>query len=294
MNTGTYELSSNERGWDSSWATLPDHMVQLYTRDRCRSIHQFWQRCYFEDFWNLLGPNAAAGKYLELGAGRGTTSMYLSSKNCDVTMLDLSSEGFRVAEENFAREGLRPPTMVQADARNTGLESNAYDGIVSIGLLEHFEDPLPVLAESVRLLRPGGLQFAVIIPERPDHITWVTRLFLRPWTLPRYIVPRKMRRQIRRVLHCARTPPNNLMRTRYCCRKYKTMLDGMDVEDVQCVPYNGYHPVYKSAFLEANVAIVLYNLHHKVKRLFTSHPLLLTHPRLNSCYLLTFRKRAKS
>src|ERR1700730_12524060 len=96
--------------------------------------------------------------------------MYPTSTGCDVTMLDRSSAGFKVARANFTAEGLRLPEFVQADAQQTGLPSESYDCIVSIGLLEHFEDPRPVLAESLRLLRPGGLQFAVVIPERSDSI----------------------------------------------------------------------------------------------------------------------------
>lgn len=106
--------------------------------------------------------------------------MYLASRNCDVTMLDLSTEGFRVAKENFAREGVRLPKMVVADASNTGLRDGSYDCIYSIGLLEHFIDPRGVLKETMRLLAPGGRHFGVVIPERPASVHWLTNTLFAP------------------------------------------------------------------------------------------------------------------
>jgi 2-polyprenyl-3-methyl-5-hydroxy-6-metoxy-1,4-benzoquinol methylase len=284
------ETPRREEEWDSSWSSLERHMVQLYTAGPLRTIHQFWQRCYFEDLWKTMGPAAAAGSYLELGAGRGTTSMYLASRGCDVTMLDLSVAGFRVAEANFRREGLPAPKLVQADARDTRLAAESYDCVFHIGLLEHFEAPHPLLVEAVRLLRPGGLQFAVIMPERSTHIRFLTLGLLRPWALGRELMPEIVRRRMRtRIRPVACRMP--MLRTGYTRADYLAMLEGLPVEDVGCVPYNPYHPVYKSDACEAAITIPLYRLHRSLKKLFGKEPLFRTAAGLASCDLLTFRKR---
>ena len=279
-----------EEEWDASWASLERHMVQLYTTDAPRTIHQFWQRCYFEDLWETMGARAGAGRYLELGAGRGTTSMYLASRGCDVTMLDLSAAGFRVAQENFKREGLPAPKLVQADARASGLAAESYDCVFHIGLLEHFEAPHPLLVEAVRLLKPGGLQFAVIMPERPASIRFLTLAMLRPWALGRELMPETIRRRVRSRLTpvAARTSP--MLRTGYTRADYLAMLVGLPVEDVRCMPYNPYHPVYKSDAREAAITIPLYRLYRGLKKLLGRKPRLATFAQLASCDLLIFRK----
>ena len=91
--------------------------------------------------------------------------MYIAGRNDNVTLVDLSATALDLATENFRCAGLRAPATHQADAADTGLPTAAYDCVYNIGLLEHFEDPTPVLAESLRLLAPGGLLFMVIIPE---------------------------------------------------------------------------------------------------------------------------------
>src|SRR6185312_8323634 len=96
---------------------------------------------------------------------------------------------FEVAKVNFAEEGLTLPKLVHGDARDTHLLSEDYDCVFSIGLLEHFEDPRPVLIESARLLRPGGLHFAVIMPERSTSIRNLAFALFRPWSLVWQSIP---------------------------------------------------------------------------------------------------------
>jgi hypothetical protein len=81
-----------------------------------------------------------------------------------------------------------------------------------------------------------------------------------------------------------------VVRTTYTCADYLRMLDGLEVTDARCVPYNSYHPVYNSSFLEANLAIPLYRAHRMAKRMVSAPPFLSTWPGIASCDLLTFRK----
>ena len=274
-------------GWDPYWGKLDPRMVSLYTTGRPRNIHQFWQRCYAEDLRGLMG-NMQGTDCLELGAGRGTTSMYVTSYGGKVTMLDLSGAGLAIAKANFAREKLEQPTMIRADARNTHLPSESYDCVYSIGLLEHFDNPQPILMEAERLLRPGGLHFAVIVAGRGDEVRTFVYAFLRPLSFAWKLVPQS----IRKALRPPRPPSdpaekdeyrNNIMRS-----EYLEMLG--DVTDSACVPYNPYHSAYNSDFLEEYITVPLYRLHRALKKRFARFPLLKTWPRVASCDLLVFRK----
>ncbi len=69
MSTSPSETAPREEQWDSSWSSLERHMVQLYTAGPLRTIHQFWQRCYFEDLWKAMGPSRGRRKLS--GTGRG-------------------------------------------------------------------------------------------------------------------------------------------------------------------------------------------------------------------------------
>ena len=169
------------RQWDRIWKnSIGTDEECLYVRGRPRRRRQLVMQCYFDDLWSLCGPNPESMKFLELGAGRGTISMYITAKGADVSLVDMSSDGLELAKKHFQLSGLSVPRTMVADATATNLSGSQYDCIFNIGLLEHFIDPLPLLRESVRLLRPGGLLFQVIVPKVPVSRAWPIQFTLNP------------------------------------------------------------------------------------------------------------------
>jgi len=47
--------------------------------------------------------------------------------------------------------------------------------VLSGGLLEHFREPGPILAEMARVLRPGGLFYADVVPRKVSLYRWAER-----------------------------------------------------------------------------------------------------------------------
>jgi SAM-dependent methyltransferase len=283
-------VSSTEgsvREWDDNWRRLASHQQQLYRQGAPQTIVQFWQQCYFEDIWAALEDRAPSAKYVELGSGRGTTSMYLVSRDCDVTLIDLSAAAFRLAAENFRRERLKMPVLVTADARRTGLPAASFDCVFNIGVLEHFEDPRPVLTEAMRLLAPGGLLFMVVVPARSDRIKWLARLLLCPWRLGAHMLSR-LAYAVRKPDRAGAADP--VYRTAYTRREYRNWLVECGAADVACVPYNPYHSVYRRDALNQRIALPLYRLHHAVMRALGRVPRLKTFASVAICELLTARK----
>lgn len=275
--------------WDSAWSSLPTDEVQLFTRGTPRNIHAFRQRCYFEDIWPYIRRSRGKGKYLEVGAGRGTTSMYLASRGCDVTLLDYSPAGLEVARRNFAREGLAAPRTVVADARRTGLDTAAYDCVYSMGLLEHFDDPKPVLDEILRLLKPGGYLFTVVVPRMPSHVLYLTYGMFAPWKLAPLLLPRPVKAWAKGLL--GRQPPSDLpFRTEFSAPDYIAMLPEDRVTDVFWCPYCPYHEVYRSRLAERLVLLPAYRLHYALRRRFVQ-PTMRASAGLAEAFLLTLRKR---
>jgi ubiquinone/menaquinone biosynthesis C-methylase UbiE len=154
--------------------------AMLYTEDEPRSIYEIGQQWYFEDVWKLMRSRAKSAHYLELGAGPGTIATCFASRGRDLILVNLSESDLELAKANFALLGFKEATCVLADARDTGLPGENWDCVHSIGLLEHFEDPLPVLRESVRPLRPEGLLFQLVLPAVPSSHLLFSRLLFNP------------------------------------------------------------------------------------------------------------------
>jgi SAM-dependent methyltransferase len=215
--------------------------------------------------------------------------MYLASRHCDVTLVDLSSTALELAARNFELFALPPPRTHRGDAADSGLPSGAFDCVYNIGLLEHFHDPIPVLKEALRLLKPHGLLFMVIIPERSPWQSVPLRLIFNPGRMAL-----RLTGALRRRIAGRRPPPSaageRMVRISHSRAQYVRWMRELGQRDVQCVPYNPYVGVYRSRTLERLVSVPLYRHHLRRTRRTWTGPRLQTRASAALCDLLLCRK----
>lgn len=116
------------------------------------------------DFLKDIFPKSPA-KILEVGCGSGFVSLYFAKRGYQATCLDVNKFILEVAEKNFEQEGVNGEFVV-GDAEKLPFKTGSFDVVTSFGLLEHFEDPSKAISEMIRILKPNGLFFADIVPNR--------------------------------------------------------------------------------------------------------------------------------
>jgi ubiquinone/menaquinone biosynthesis C-methylase UbiE len=225
--------------------------------------------------------------------------MYLASRNCDVTLVDLAPAGLELAVRNFERCGFRQPRALVADARDTGLPSSEYDCVYNIGLLEHFADPVPVLREALRLLKPQALLFMVIIPEGSPWRAAPIRLACNPVGMALRLaaaLARRMRRRVR-ALGDRKAPgatptqfDHDRLRTAHSRLQYAAWMRELGQEAAECVPYNPYFSLYRTPVLERLITVPLYRQHLRLVRGRSRYPRLQVKTPAAACDLLVCRK----
>jgi 2-polyprenyl-6-hydroxyphenyl methylase/3-demethylubiquinone-9 3-methyltransferase len=108
-------------------------------------------------------PPAKCPRVLEIGGGGSRVLPYLSRKfGVEVYGTDFSLTGCRLLRANLALVGT-PGSVICEDLFESSLVGETFDLVYSSGLIEHFEDTRSVVAQHVRLLRPGG-RLVVIVP----------------------------------------------------------------------------------------------------------------------------------
>jgi SAM-dependent methyltransferase len=127
-----------------------------------------------------------SGRVVEVGCGSARLLARVSERRTlGLLGVDASEAALGVARATSALIG-RPIRTIRADARALPLASGSFDGVLSGGLLEHFENPGPVLSEMVRILRPGGLFYADVVPRKFSlyRLADARRMARSPWLLP--------------------------------------------------------------------------------------------------------------
>lgn len=64
---------------------------------------------------------------------------------------------FKIAQELLLNNGIEPSRLIDSTGENIKIESNSFDVVLSNDVLEHVGNPLQVLRESSRILKPNGL-----------------------------------------------------------------------------------------------------------------------------------------
>ena len=287
MSSRIVKEEGSSESWDNIWEDFDDknqtHRV-LFTTEEPQTIYQLWQRAYFEDLWHLI-KDRNYSKFLELGSGRGTTSLYLADSGVeDITLVDLSKHAFKIAEDEFRRRRFKVPKMVMADVEQTNLPGATYDCIYNIGLLEHFNDPFPTLQESFRLLRQGGMIFMPIIPALPYTNGTLQRLLFNPLGHIKLALYNTLRPDHKQ------SADSNMIRTTTNKSDYLEMVHRAGFTNVSCLPYNPYWKVNRDGAFERNVTLKAYKRHLANRRKKERYPLLETSDRYESAYLLIGHK----
>jgi ubiquinone/menaquinone biosynthesis C-methylase UbiE len=106
--------------------------------------------------WSLQGYEPV-GEVLEIGAGSGAMAAELLSRSGTVamTVTDFDPGMVGAATARLARFGDRA-TARQADATALPFPEGSFDAVLSWIMLHHTVEWEKALAESVRVLRPGG------------------------------------------------------------------------------------------------------------------------------------------
>lgn len=95
----------------------------------------------------------APARVLESGCGAGRYVKFLHDRGWDVTGLEWDQESVDMVKKYWPEV-----KAVQGDSANSPFKDNYFDGIISLGVIEHWIDgPSAPLKDIYRTLKPGGV-----------------------------------------------------------------------------------------------------------------------------------------
>ncbi|KQL20177.1 class I SAM-dependent methyltransferase [Cytobacillus solani] len=167
-----------EKQWDersSGWNTMSKEMWKSGSR---KEIAPF--------FAKHVELNGAV---CDLGCGDGYGSLKLAELGYLVTGLDVSEE--MIHKARVTNKG-NTAQFIKGDISNLPFENDSFDAVLAINSLEWTEDPLKVIMEIQRIVKPGGFAcIGILGPTAAPRINSYRRLYnekvicntMMPWEL---------------------------------------------------------------------------------------------------------------
>jgi len=133
---------------------IPAPFASMYEK-ACRLVVEPYYRRVAEEVVSTFRK----GRLLDLGTGPGYLPIEIAKKAPRVMVVgvDLSRPFIRMARKQAMKIGLAHRVRFEVgDAKKLRFDEGSFDGIISTGMLHMLKDPVRMLKECHRVLKPGG------------------------------------------------------------------------------------------------------------------------------------------
>ncbi len=147
-------MNQSINNWDEFWE--PVEKSSLFGKFLEIFRYIFWVR----NFVNVAFDFSLKGNTLEAGCGSAMPSMILRKKRGDnVAVLDNSNVAINIVRKISKSKRINL-IIIKGDMRRIPFRDKSFDLVWNSGTLEHFSDPVPIIAEMKRV----GKKTIIIIP----------------------------------------------------------------------------------------------------------------------------------
>lgn len=116
-------------------------------------------------------PVSPEDTVLDVGCGKGDATVFCAKCGANVIYADIEAdEVARVSERLAQMEGIGETLGLVGDSNPLKLDDQAVSRIMCIEVLEHVDDPRQVIAEMVRVGKPGALYLLTVPGTESEYI----------------------------------------------------------------------------------------------------------------------------
>lgn len=115
---------------------------------------------------------------VNLGCGIGPQAVTYKGRFARMVGVDLHTERLEASKVLLAEHNVTGYETLCAPVERTGLPDASFDKALAIDIIEHLPNPLGLLQEAYRLLKPGG-EMLVSVPAMHDHYVHAAKALAR-------------------------------------------------------------------------------------------------------------------
>jgi SAM-dependent methyltransferase len=125
-------------------------------------------------------PDIAGTHFVEIGSAPGEFIVDFSKRyGCIPYGVEYSAVGVEVNRKVFEQSGFAPDNVIHTDFFSDDFANryrDHFDGVLSRGFIEHFEDVRPVIDRHLHVLKPGGY-LVISVPNLRGFNYFLSRFF---------------------------------------------------------------------------------------------------------------------
>ena len=156
-------MGNTQGWWDDFWKKQTSPFLSVKENDE--TWYDLVWKVSFEHWHDLFERLASGKKMLECGCGSARVSQYMARHGYQCTLLDSSEKAINLAKNSFNSLSLDGRFMI-GDINQLCFNDEQFDVVFSGGVLEFFADVQKPINEMVRVLKPGGVFSANIVPNK--------------------------------------------------------------------------------------------------------------------------------
>jgi phosphatidylethanolamine/phosphatidyl-N-methylethanolamine N-methyltransferase len=150
---------------------IDEYYERIYENVHYRGTLGWFTSKYHHELENNTG---ISGKdFLDIGGGSGEHLSFVKAIPETYTILDPNASIGKQAQEFAHNNGIRI-VAVQGQGEKIPFEDNVFDRVVITCVLLHAVDPVKMIREACRVLRPGGT-LSIYLPSDPGMLYRFTR-----------------------------------------------------------------------------------------------------------------------
>ena len=152
-------------------ASTPDHWQKFWEEADTLELDDVYgtDGRMVREITGLLGTDLTGRRILEVGAGTGRDAVTLAKAGAEVLTLDYVPGSLELTVKAANQTGVAV-APVCGDGTGSPFADGTFDVVFHQGLLEHFPDPLPLLRDNIRILKPGG-SLVIDVPQTYHYYT---------------------------------------------------------------------------------------------------------------------------
>lgn len=143
-------------------------------------------------FLEKIIPDLKQKKILDLGCGRGEFLTAMKAEGFDIIGVEPDPHKHEAIKINEKEMGVRTGA-INAPGEDLPFDSGTFDFVYCNSVIEHCRDPIKLLEESHRVLKPSGLAYFTVINRfafRDPHYHLNFLNFMPRWLAEKYIILR--------------------------------------------------------------------------------------------------------